>query len=291
MKYLSLLAALAVLGLGTFTVAQAADWNMRVEAERSHQTFGDGDADLTSVTLSPSIQLQDWSFSASLPWQKIEGAYFVNHLYPSLEYICSWMNGLTGAQKLYLVRRGQLTLAQVKYCNETGGVESTNVEDSREGLSDIQLFANYYLPAFSDTFSGAIGIGYKHDNGDVEEGLGTGTRDLFVETSWSADIQQVGLLLTLGYEHILNNDTEEDLLDYGYAVLGAHWQIIEIARVGVDYNYQQASSDLLQDYDYLTYYLELGRAQGLGVRVYATDYLGEDGFPDKEYGGSLSYTF
>lgn len=293
MKWNLVAAAVACWGLQTLPAFADTDWNLALEAERIHQSFGDGDADIDTVTLSPSLHVGNWSLVATIPWQHIDGSYFVNNAYPNLEYICSAINGLTPAQKLLLIYRGSLTTDQVQYCSNTGGIESLTLEDSVEGFNDIELFANYYLPVFNDQITGTAGIGYKHDNGDVDLGLGTGTRDLLVETSWLFDVAPVSMLLTLGYEHILQDNTaiDVDINDYAYASLDGRWQLLDLAAIGVEYHYQQASADVLDDLDYLVYYLNLGRGSGWGARLFMTDYQNAKGYPDDEIGGSLSYTF
>lgn len=271
--------------------AEDVEWDFTVEAERVEQSFDDGDSTIDTVTLAPALHVGDWSFSLSAPWQQVDGSYFVNNAYPNLEYLCSQINGLTALQKWLLYQNGTLTPQQIQYCNQTGGVESVTLQDEVDGWNDIEVFASYFLPLPSDAFSAALGVGYKHDNGDAEAGLGTGTRDLFAEANgwWRAGAVVIGL--TLGYEHLLENSTSIELNDYGYTSLDARWQVRDWVAPGVEYHYQQANADVLDDLDYFTYYVRVGRSSGLGARLFITDYRDATGYPEEEFGGSLSYSF
>ena len=276
----------------TVSVARAeTQWNFLVKAERDHQSFGDGNADLDTVTLSPSVQAGDWSITASLPWQHIEGTYFINNVYPNLAYLCQQVQSMNTLQKLLAISTGKVTPAQLSYCSNHSGVVNATQQDQVEGFGDFDIFVNYYLPLDSRRLTGSLGVGYTHDNGDVDKGLGTGTRDTYAETAWLLDLHPVSLLLTLGHDHVVNNDTAFDLKDHSYGSLDISWQLLDAAALGVEYHYQGSNSDALDDFDYTTGYLRLGRGPGWGARLFATDYHGQSGFPDQEYGASLSYLF
>jgi len=290
MKRIGILATLLAWGCLTLP-ASAAEWQMTVDAEHIEQSFEDGDATLDTITLAPALHLQDWSFYLTIPWQKIDGTVFINNAYPNLAYICGQINSLTPMQILYLIRHDKLTLQQVQYCDSTGGMVSEELQDQATGLSDLELFASYYLPQFSNSLSGTAGLGYKHDNGDAEKGLGTGTRNLYAETSWLLQGNTVGLILTLGYEHLLKNDTDIDYQDYGYGSAELYWRPVEIVTLGAEYHYQQAVADVLDDFDYQVLYLAFGPGSGFGARLFTTIYPDETGYPDKEVGANISYTF
>lgn len=260
-----------------------------LDAEAVEQSFEYGDADIYTITLSPSLSGEDWSVSLSLPWQQIEGRYFVNNRFPNLAYLCSQLATLSPRAKLILVRRGVVTPSQVAYCNQQHG-DIEDVEASYEGLADADLFANYYLPTDFDAVSGSLGIGYKHDNGDYEEGLGTGTREVYVETSWLWSAGAIEIMTSLGYQFIVNNSTDIELKDYGYGSLDLRWNAARYLAVGVEYHYLQANADILDDMDYIDWYLQLGRAYGVSLRLVYTEY-DEDGYPEEEYRANLSYSY
>lgn len=267
------------------------EWDLQLSAERLHQSFADGDADLDTVTFTPSVSVGNFSLTATVPWQHIDGTYFVNTVYPALVNACSYLNSLSNLTKLRLIRQGRLTLEQVQYCNQNAGVETSTLNDSVEGAGDIELLASYFLPPLSEHASTSVGLGYKFDNGDVDEGLGSGTRDVFAETALLLQGERLHLLLTLGYDWVQSDDSGLDLQDYGYAALDTGWRLFEPFILGIEYHYQQAVTDLVGDLDYLTGYGELALGEHWRARLSVTDYRNADGYPEEEIGGSLAWQF
>ncbi|HEX4937571.1 MAG TPA: hypothetical protein VFX11_02790 [Candidatus Kapabacteria bacterium] len=272
--------------------AETPAWDLLLSAEHIHQEFDTSDADLDTLTFSPAVSLGSFSLSASLPWQKVSGVFFLDIARPNVASLCSLVQGLTPLQKLRLVRNGTLTLAQLQYCNQySGEVTSIEEKDSATGAGDIELFASYYLPPLTDTTSASLGLGYKHDNGDADSGLGTGTRDLFAETALQLQPGPLRLLLTLGHNWLQHNDTGLALNDYGYGSLDAGVLLLQRLTLGIEYHYQQAGTDVTEDLDYLVWYGELDLPAGWGGRLFLTDYLDADNLPREEFGGSLSWHF
>ncbi|MEZ5509662.1 MAG: hypothetical protein R3F47_07140 [Gammaproteobacteria bacterium] len=276
---------------GAALPAMAAQWQTVVDAEYAEQSFDAGDADLYTLTVSPALHSGQWTFSATLPWQKINGTYFVNTRNTNLAFGCEQLSRLSDLQQLVLINRGTISADQLSTCTEDATATTNDASDSVSGLGDIELFANRYLSPMVDQLSGSIGMGYKLDTGDYKEGLGTGTQDIYLETSWLYDMQALSVLFTLGYEFLLSNDTDLDLQDYGYMATDLRWHATEVIAVGGEYQFQQTSLDGLDDVDFITGYVQFGRATGWGVRLFVTDYLGGEGLPDQEIGGNLSYVF
>lgn len=262
-----------------------------IDSERVHQSFDQSSSDIDTVTLSPSLDIDNWTLSASIPWQHVDGSYFVNNRYPNRAHFCNQISQLSAKQRYLLVQSGKLTLGELRYCKLTGGVQSATLQNSTEGMNDVEVSADYYLPPYSHNVNGSLGFGYKHDNGDPNSGLGTGTREAYLETDWSLMIHQVGVAATLGYQFILSNDTGIDMQDYAYGSLDSHWVPYHFLTLGLTYNYIQANAKELKDLDYVTGYLEIGRSKGFSVRLGYTDYNNADGYPNKEYSGSISYRF
>ncbi|RLT99987.1 MAG: hypothetical protein D9N11_13500 [Ketobacter sp.] len=264
-----------------------------VSGERIEQSFDFGvdesDATIGTITLAPGFAWGDWHVSASLPWQSIDGEYFFNNLYPNLAQTCNRINQLTPLQKFLLVRNTQLTQESLDYCAETGGVESASVEDSISGWNDIEIFANYFIPAGSTWLAGSVGFGYQHDNGDEYEGLGNGARQLFTETTWMASSRLLSLSATLGYYFIVEDNSAIGLKDHGYGSLDGRLYLGEHVELGISYFYQQTDNDVFDDYDYLTYSSTFILGKHWSARLFISDYQNEPGLPDEEFGGSILY--
>lgn len=271
--------------------AETPVWDLLLSAEHIHQEFESSDADLDIFTFAPAVSLGSFSLSASLPWQKVSGVFFLDVARPNVASLCSLLQGLTPMQKLRLARDGTVTLAQVQYCNNFSGDINAIVEDSATGAGDIELFASYYLPPLMNLAGASLGLGYKHDNGDVNSGLGTGTRDLYAETALLVQTGPVRVLLTLGYDWLQHNDTGLALNDYGYGSLDTGVLLLQQLTLGIEYHYQQASTDVIDDLDYLVWYGELDLPAGWSGRLFLTNYLNADNLPREEFGGSLLWQF
>lgn len=270
-------------------VAGAVEGQLLIDAESVDQSFAYGDADIDAVTVTPTLSVDNWSLSLSVPWLHIEGRYFVNNRFPNLAYLCNQLTTLSPAAVLFLISRDVITPAQVAYCNQqTGTID--DIASSYEGLGDIDLFSQYLLPPLTDSFSGSIGLGYKHDNGEYEEGLGTGTRELYLESGWLWFVGPVEVMTTVGYQFVVSNDTPVDLQDYAYGSLDLRWRLAQLITAGATWHYLQANAEILDDLDYVDWYIELGRYRGVSLRLMVTDY-DEQGYPEEEYSANLSYRF
>ena len=270
--------------------AVANEWSWMIETEHAQQRFADADADINSLRLLPAWDHGPWSISTTLAWQRVSGAYYFNTRNPSLAAECSRLLE-SGGQALPGISLPQLTPRQAQFCSEDAGVESETLEESVQGLTDVEVFVNYFWPPLSQRFSVATGVGYKHDNGDIEKGLGTGTRNVFAETNGVLDLAPFSLVLTAGYEHVARNDTPLELDDYAYGAVDLGWQALDSLTLGTRYRYLQANLAPLDDVDFVTWYGQWRHGGGWGVRVYVSDYLSGSGSPDSEWGGSLSYAF
>lgn len=291
MRHTGLLTALIINLLHTSSALGDIDTDLMISAERTHQSFEDGSTDIDSVSLSPTLNVGYWSLSALLEWQKIKGVYFVNQRFPNLPSLCQRVSSLAPASQDFLVRRDRLTQEQIDNCNLLTLNPDMAIEDSSEGMTDAELFANYYLPPLTDNVGGSLGVGYKHDNGDSGKRLGTGTREAFVETSWLFTSGRVSLLSTLGYQTVLKDSTAYDLSDYGYGSLDLNLEVMEAFAVGVTYSYIEANTEVLGDLDYLDWYMELGAWHGFSARLSFRDYRNEPDYPDEDISASINYRF
>lgn len=273
------------------TVTAGPQTSFVIDTERVHQEFEYGEADIDTVTLAPALHFSDWSIYLSVPWLHVEGSYFITERFPNLAYLCGQLGGLSPQAKLLLIRRGVITPAQLQYCSSQGNSAGQDQESSNEGIGDADLFFSYFLAPAGDHLSGSIGIGYKHDSGNVDKGLGTGTREAYTETQWTWSLQRIDINARLGYQWVVENDTPVDLDDYAYGSAGASLRALNWLTLGVEYQYWQANSDLLDDLDYIDWYITLGSHRGLSMRLGYTDYDDEPGYPQQQYSASISYGF
>ncbi|MAR91909.1 MAG: hypothetical protein CML06_13665 [Pseudomonadales bacterium] len=281
--------------LATGQARGAPQWEFAVSAERAEQAFASeydaAEATIDTITFTPGLSAGNWQFSLTMPWQSIDGSYFVNNLYPNLARTCDALNELSSLEKLILVRNTGFTVQDLQYCSDTGGRVTASGQDSVSGWNDFELFANYYLPPVNEFVSGSLGLGYQFDNGDATEGLGNGAQLAMVETAWLFRSTHASLLTTLGYRFVVSEPSHYDMQDHGYAALDARWHIWRQLDLGIEYSYQQTDNDLFSDYDYFTYFVGVQFGGHWNARVFTVDYGDEAGFPEQEIGASLAYYF
>lgn len=269
------------------------EWNFKVSAERTEQRFetetDKGEATLNTVLLSPSYSLGSWQISLTLPWQSIEGSYFFNNVYPNVAFTCNQINALTAPQKIVLVRNTSLTADDVRFCAQTGGVQSESVQESISGWNDVEVFVNYLIPYGSNWLIGSLGFGYQHDNGDVQAGLGNGIKQTFLESTWFAEAGVANLSVTMGYNFIIENNSGVARFDNGYAALDGRMHLGSVLDLGLGYHFQQSSTEQFDDYDYLMYSVYCYMGTHWTGQLYVTDYRDGAEFPDREVGLYLSW--
>lgn len=193
------------------THAEAPAWHFDADASQRHQVFEDSSADLRSLTLIPSLAWNNWQLSLSLPWQSIEGEYFVNNHQASPKLLCQRYANLTPARQLRWRQRGRISTEQLADCPQQASAATAS--DKVSGLSDAELFANYVLP-LDDIWLLNGGLGYKWDNGDVAQGLGTGTRELRLELGVSANWNAFTASLTGGQTQVDNTAPEQEVASH-----------------------------------------------------------------------------
>ena len=297
---------LGLVCVSTPTLAQSGDivhWGMDVRAQREHQSFDNSDADLNTISLQPYVQAGKWDISLSLPWQSIEGEYFVNGFQPTPSRICQRLNSLTDLQRQLLINRGRVTGEQLDYCDQQT-TEPEAVSDSVSGMSDISLFARRTTQLDdAGIWLGSIGLGYKWDNGDEDTGIGSGTRDTTLDFTlsglqgnWLGYVAVGYVWISGGVAYSEPGDEEGEVINYGYdnyayATVDGGYKFTPWLTLGASANTQQAYIPGGEDVEWLSAYANVRLFEKFRVRAYVNDYLDIAGYPEQEFGASLTYSF
>lgn len=278
--------------VGEMTVAEELRVGLDISTEYLRQQFDDADAEIETVALLPYLQFGNWELSLDLPWQHIEGDYFVNGRYPALANFCSGVTSMTQLQQLQLIRSGELTARQIYFCNNNPDLAGSEVSDEVSGYGDATLYLNYAVPldAAAQWFGSAT-LGYKHDNGNVDDGLGSGTQDVIGELALAGNFEWASVVASAGYVTIANNDTGLDYDDYLYGAVDLGLHPLQALTLGGRFDYQQVSAEQFDDIESVTIYLRWRVLELLSVRLFNTDYLDVTGYPEREYGGSVTLQF
>lgn len=281
----------------------AIDWGMDLRIQREHQDFDDADAQLNTLSLQPYMQVENWDISLNLPWQQIDGEYFVNGFQPTPSRICERLSSLSFLQRQVLLNRGRITNEQLNYCDNQNA-EPEVVDSSVSGMSDVSLMARYAMPLDQDgVWLGSLGLGYKWDNGDKNNGIGSGTRDTTLDVSLSGlhgkwigfvSVGQVWISGGVAYSEV--DETNDEVIDYGYddytyATLDGGYKFTDWLTLGARANIQQAYIAGGEDVKWLTAYANFRFYEKFRLRTYVNDYLDVAAYPEQEFGASLSYSF
>ena len=160
------------------------------------------------------------------------------------------------------------------------------------GIGDITAFVHYGMPLDDrGIWLGSVGLGYKADSGDVDEGMGSGTRDVMAEGILGAGIGKFNATAVAGYTWIVGGDAEEGTDDYAYATLDLSVKPLQWLALGVSWDYQQAYVEVGDNAQWFTAYVGFKPLDSLRVRLYSKDYRDTVGYPDKEYGGYVGLSF
>lgn len=264
---------------------------MTLYAERQHQSFDNQSADIDTVALDPYLQFGNWTLSADIPWQQIDGDYFVNNNQPTVPNVCLQIAGLNAQQLTAFINRRPNGQALVDYC-----AAAVNTSDSSSqkvsGLSDITTYLGYGdLLDQQGLWYGMIVVGVKWDNADTDEGLGSGTQDLIIQGSANADNGVWIGTLVVGYNAIIGGELESAYDDYVYGSADIAARVGSVVKLGGRAEWQQAASDYSDDVSSVELYVVVAPLADLQLRLSATDYLDTEGYPDTEISGSVSYSF
>lgn len=281
----------------------AINWGMDLRIQREHQDFDDSDAQLNTLSLQPYMQVGNWDISLNLPWQQIDGEYFVNGFQPTPSRICERLSSLSFLQRQVLLNRGRITNEQLNYCDNQSA-EPEVIDSSVSGMSDVSLMARYAMPLDQQgVWLGSLGLGYKWDNGDKNSGIGSGTRDTTADLSlsglsgkWIGFVSVGHVWISGGVAYSEVDETNDEVINYGYddyayATLDGGYKFTDWLTLGARANIQQAYIPGGEDVKWLTAYANFRVYKKFRLRTYVNDYLDVAAYPEQEFGASLSYSF
>lgn len=255
----------------------------------AQQQFHDfADAESFTLALSPYLQKENWALTLDLRWENIDGEYFVNNRKTNISSICERINTASSAQLERFLERRSRAGALIDHCN---GFTSTTAE-SASGIADVSTYTSYSKPLdLYNIWYLMLTGGVTWDNADWENGLGSGTQDLFTEVAVSADNGKWFAAVMLGHNTVMGGDLERyyDNYLYGYGELG--WHITERFRLSSRLNWSEASSDIDEDVTSLALTLNAAISQSVTAGITYTDFFDTDDYPNNELRGRLTLHF
>lgn len=290
-------AGVLLLGMCALSGAQTPiDTGIDIQIDRSHQSFasangGDESADITTVGVMPYLQFGHWEFSLDLPWTAAEGNFFNANFPPRLLSTCDAASSDRARRFVQNYPRSNLAKNILRVQSQCAALGVNDADDDVEGLGDITAFARYGAPLDArGIWLLSLGAGYKFDNGDVDENLGSGTRNTLFEASLGANYRALSATLTGGYVHVSGGD-EEIEAQYRYAALDLGLSPRDWMTLGCTFDYDESYVVTAADVTTVTAYVKFRPWRHTRFKLYARDYGDESGYPEREYGGTLSFVY
>lgn len=249
MKTLALLIGIGSVGAGL--TAQAQSFSVSAGAEFTTGDYGGGtDTEVFYAPLALGLDVDDWSFRASIPYLELSGP------------------GVFLGEDLPLVRDVR---TPVRMANEdVSGFGDLNLRITKTTRLDMQ--GEWELD-----LTGRV----KLPTADEDDGLGTGKADYSASADLIRNIGAWSLFAGGGYR--INGDPAgRDLNDIAFGSLGAVRYTQAGSSWGVAFDFSQAASDGVDDAQELSSWFSFGVGNNVRLQLYGLTGL-SDGGPD--YGG------
>lgn len=287
------------IGFTSPSIASSTDTSIEfgfdVGVDRQHQEFDDNSADLTTVSFAPRITYGNWEASLDLPWQHAQGGYFVNQgISPSPKYSCANQLAKLQGHPLainYLLNNPTTRAGKLySYC-QSHGASAESVDDDVSGVSDATLSLRYGLPLDADgIWLLSVGGAYKFDNGDYDKNLGSGTRNTMLDAALGVSYGWFVGSIQVGNAWVSATDASDTRSSYIYGSVDAGIRPLKWLTLGCNWSSDESYYTDGETVQKTMAYVRVKPFDHLAVKVYASDY-GSEGYPDREYGASLFYSY
>ncbi len=267
------------------------NWGADISLSTQHQEFEIVSADMETLDFSPWVMWGDWTISASVPWLKIDGDYFVNGGLPRVVSFCQRLDGLSPQILQRLVTRGRITQTQIDRCDNLNDAIAER-EQSQSGLGDMSIDLEYrHYWDTANTWWTAVSAAYKHDNGDVQSSIGSGSRDTTL--GLALGYEGVKWFSHLDYTHTSVSPTDTPFIvdDYASLGFGFGYNLLDNLTWGLDYQQEEAYLQSGEDIDLLSSYLHWGMTDSWSMTLVVSDYDSAAEYPQSEYSAQITYSF
>lgn len=259
--------------LSLASAAHAEDgFSLGVGVEYQSGTFGTGiDTAIVQVPFTATVNQGAWSFQASLPWMRVDGASSV-------------VPGLGTVPNSTAIGRGRGVIPPIGGTDPGTGTDATVQESSASGIGDLTLAATYAIP-MGDAAGVSLTGNAKLATADEDQGLGTGANDYGVAIDAWRTVGSATLFGGAGYTRL----GESPYIDAD-AVANANAGVSFTAgsgRVGALYNWRESPSSLTDERSEVTGFVTLPGGERNQFQLYATKGF-SDGSPD--WGAGVTFT-
>ncbi len=114
---------------------------------------------------------------------------------------------------------------------------TTTTSQQTDGIADASIGLSYTLPTTSEYWLYSTHLEYKFDNGDSNDGLGSGTQEASVSLLSRYTVGVVSLKGEIGYTAVAAS-TNINTKDVTYGSVGSTWQINNTLNTSLNYSNQ-----------------------------------------------------
>lgn len=150
------------------------DGGFDLRSKISEQKYAEGRYKTARLALQPWVSYGDWMAYGELPFEGHEVSF-------------------NGTSNSVIIRRGPLgRIIHIPVTQQTG------VSQKTDGIADASIGISYALPFIAQPWLADIALDYKFANGDIDNGLGNGSRDLSLSSTLQYTYEKLQLGATIG---------------------------------------------------------------------------------------------
>lgn len=252
-------ALITILPLTTvYATAAEGQWKYTSGFDYSSGNYGGdpADTDITYVPFSMAYSKENWTFKGTISWLQMHGPGTV----------------IGGADGGVIIRPDP---------------EATTVK-TESGMGDLWLGTSYLVDSIPpDLMYVELGGKVKLPTADEDKGLGTGETDYTVQADFFKPMKDFMPFATVAYK-IKGDPSGYELKNVFYLSAGSDFKLFDSSHIGLNMDYQQASTDTGDDVLEAMGYLNQKLGSEWSMMLYLYKGLA-DGSPD--YGGGLQLSF
>jgi len=166
------------------------------------------------------------------------------------------------------------------------------MEESQSGVGDISLSANYLWQwGSAENWWTSLGLEYKADNGDVETGIGSGSRDTSLSIGVGYQGEKWSNHLDASFTSVSATDSPYEIEDYSSFGAGIAYLFWGSVTLGLDYQFEHAYIADGKDVKYFSFFGDWAISDAWSLRLSANEYDDVPEYPQAEYSVDLLYSF
>lgn len=241
------------------------------------QRYEDHNSLIHSATLSGYLAYEDWRITAQLPYLVVSAEQLFINNQPRLNNSCAQFEQLAPPQRERL-RRARPRLVDVLADCEPA-LETASYDES--GVGDISVFGSYgrTFGSYKKPYVQAS-LGFSADNAAADQGLGSGTQDVFVELMAQWRFSDWGLNALAGFNWVAGGDFAEKFDNYYYSEAAVSYDVSDAWQFSAAYFWQSALAEIYSDIESISATLDWRFTADQSLRL-SVSRFDEEAYPNE----------